>query len=490
MTPDKTHDKMQSVPHGDKREHLDKAFFDRLATHPHLPAPGGQKWFFDDEIPTYAVRVRVTPAGQVKAAFAMVYTRDGAQKVHTFARLRDEKAAKLSSGAAREKTATPTEARKRAMLLRAKIVDGADPAGDKRAARGQRAAQKEAAKAAEAERRRKSAETLQALMDAYVAHKHETGRRDWKETQGIFRRNVTEPFPSLAAMPAEEVDDAALKQVMNRLTREGNYRAAEKVIAYLRAAYNEARKARKKGGMHAFDGLNITHNPAAEMGVERPKVSGEQAAREKKERVWALDEQQLAHYWRRINEVPAPHGALMRLHLLTGGQRVEQLARIKVEHHDQVAKTLTLYDGKGRRRVEHEHIVPLIPDAERALKDLRGDEGPHLFTLTNGREPSVPHTLAALVRGVAAEMVDAGEIERVFTPSIIRKTVETRLMVAGVSRETRAHLLSHGNRGGVQAEHYEAHDFLDEKRAALRKLRALCEPKGKAGNVTHIRRKA
>ena len=48
----------------------------------------------------------------------------------------------------------------------------------------------------------------------------------------------------------------------------------------------------------------------------------------------------------------------------------------------------------------------------------------------------------------------------------IRRTVETMLAGMGVSRETRAQLLSHGL-GGVQAVHYDRHSYSAEKRAAL-----------------------
>ena len=48
----------------------------------------------------------------------------------------------------------------------------------------------------------------------------------------------------------------------------------------------------------------------------------------------------------------------------------------------------------------------------------------------------------------------------------IRRTVETMLEALGISKETRAQLLSHGI-SGVQAAHYDRHEYLDEKRAAL-----------------------
>ena len=56
----------------------------------------------------------------------------------------------------------------------------------------------------------------------------------------------------------------------------------------------------------------------------------------------------------------------------------------------------------------------------------------------------------------------------------VRRTVETMLAGMGVSRETRAQLLSHGL-GGVQAVHYDRHSYMDEKRAALRAWEAHLE---------------
>ena len=48
----------------------------------------------------------------------------------------------------------------------------------------------------------------------------------------------------------------------------------------------------------------------------------------------------------------------------------------------------------------------------------------------------------------------------------IRRTVETMLAGLGVSRDIRGQLLSHGI-SGVQAQHYDRHDYLKEKHAAL-----------------------
>jgi hypothetical protein len=48
--------------------------------------------------------------------------------------------------------------------------------------------------------------------------------------------------------------------------------------------------------------------------------------------------------------------------------------------------------------------------------------------------------------------------------AFVRTTVETMLQKLGVDKEVRPHLLSHGRTRGVQGQHYERYDFLDEKR--------------------------
>jgi hypothetical protein len=92
------------------------------------------------------------------------------------------------------------------------------------------------------------------------------------------------------------------------------------------------------------------------------------------------------------------------------------------------------------------------------------------------------------LREVVEAMETAGELEKgPFTPGDLRRTVETRLAAAGIAKDVRAQLQSHGL-GGVQDRHYDRHDYLPEKRAALEKLYQLVT--GKAAKVTSIKRKA
>ena len=79
-------------------------------------------------------------------------------------------------------------------------------------------------------------------------------------------------------------------------------------------------------------------------------------------------------------------------------------------------------------------------------------------------------------------MVEAKEVDREFTPGTIRQN--RGIAVAGLRRRPgswRGYLLSHGL-GGVQARHYEAHEYDDEKRDALLTLFRIAT--GESAKVT------
>lgn len=356
---------------------------------------------------------------------------------------------------------SPTAARLKASAIYHAAREGVDTLAIKRA--------KDAAEqATKAEASRKKDLTLAALMAAYVEQQKADGRADWRKVEGAFRRNIAEPFPKLAAKPADEVNVDDVMPALAAMAKAGHVRGPEQLRVYMRAAYNSAKRARHDAGKHAFAKFKITSNPLADLEFTRAKRNASAAG------IRALSQAELAAYWRRIEADSTPRGAALRLHLLTGGQRAEQLARLSRADYDADRKAITLRDTKGRRREAYEHGVPLLPEAVDAIEVL------------GARFPAYPALRAALQEHAAA-MVKAGEVDRVFTPGTIRKTVETRLAAAGVPDEVLARLLSHGL-GGVQARHYNAHKYDEEKRAALGTLRAMLDPK--PDNVTPIRRKA
>lgn len=315
----------------------------------------------------------------------------------------------------------------------------------------------------------RKAASLGALLDAYVEELRRAEKSSADKVGKSLRRNVEQAWPELWRKPAAEITMDELIDIVARLADQDKLREADKLRAYLRAAYGAAIRARQSAKMHPeLRRLNVTTNPARDL----MPVEGGANSRER-----SLSVSELQAYWKRIKARPDATGALLRFHLLTGTQRVAQLARVQMDAYDLTAQTVLIRDAKGRRKTARMHLVPLLPVAQEAMQAMGGGRlGPFLFTATAGHTgaeySSVRHHLNIVVdEMLAAEELTGGP----FTVGDLRRTVETRLAALGVSKDIRGHLQSHGL-GGVQDKHYDRYEYLDEKRAALQLLYTLIEP--------------
>jgi integrase len=89
-----------------------------------------------------------------------------------------------------------------------------------------------------------------------------------------------------------------------------------------------------------------------------------------------------------------------------------------------------------------------------------------------------------MVNSLALQMMEAKELREGFELRDLRRTCETMLASIGISSDIRAQIQSHGL-GGVQARHYDRHNYMAEKRATLESwnqyLQRLVE--GRTGEV-------
>lgn len=333
--------------------------------------------------------------------------------------------------------------------------------------------------AAEAARAARSAATLGALLAAYVKGLKDAGKVSARNVENAIDLHVKEPWPMLWGMPANEVTLDDLLPVLSRVASTGKLREAGKLRSYFRAAYAAAISARQDArAPEALRAMAVTTNPARDLAT----IDGGSNARDR-----ALSLPELRAYWKRISKMAGAPGALLRMHLLSAGQRIAQLGRMTIDGWDRDTGTVLILDIKGRRKAARRHYVPLIQAATDALDVMRGDGfGPYLFTLSEGAEPATYDMLRGVFDPVVDAMVEADELPGGrFTPGDLRRTVETRLAAAGQSQEVRGQLQSHGL-GGVQNRHYDRHDYAAEKLAALQALYNLLT--GKAATVTPIKR--
>jgi integrase len=234
-------------------------------------------------------------------------------------------------------------------------------------------------------------------------------------------------------------------------------RTSNKLRSYTRAAYQTARAARSKASIPLhFKAYCVTNNPASDT---EPDESSNKADKR------PLSADDMRKYWMFIKTMPGFVGAVLRLHLLTGGQRIEQLVNLLTTNV--TGTVITLYDGKGRPgKAPRPHSVPLIPLAAAAMLDCK-PQGKYAISTDNGKTHLSAITLSHWAAVAASEIVD-------FETKRIRSGVETILASARISSDIRGRLQSHGI-AGVQARHYDGHDYMDEKRHALETLHDLLE---------------
>lgn len=321
---------------------------------------------------------------------------------------------------------------------------------------------------AEAARLEAEQYTLHNLLIHYCDYLEALERRSHKDARSIFKIHVFDAWPKIDALPANQVTGEQIADMMRRLLELGKGRTANKLRSYVRAAYQVALAARSKASVPLhFKAYRVSTNPGADTVPDESQNNPDKHP---------LSAEELQQYWRSIKGIPGFKGAVLRLHLLTGGQRIEQLVNLRSSNLS--SEAITLYDGKGRPgRGARPHTVPLLPLAAAALTEC-APQGEYALSTDNG----VTHLAATTLSHWA---VDAGQGIANFATKRIRSGVETLLASARISADIRGRLQSHGI-SGVQARHYDGHDYMDEKRQCLQTLLKLLEAQPRK-NTVHIK---
>lgn len=356
---------------------------------------------------------------------------------------------------------TIPQAQGKARELQRLIDEGKDPRDLKRDALV-------VAKAKQVKKLEEEKFTLKNLLAQYCDHLEALERRSHQDARSIFNLHVNEAWPKVAALPANQVTYEHVADMMRRLLEKGKGRTSNKLRSYIRAAYQVAKASRSKASIPvAFKAFNVINNPAADT---EPDESQNKAAKK------PLSSADMRAYWKVIKSLPGFKGAVLRLHLLTGAQRIEQLVNLKTA--DVTENTILLHDSKGRPgKGARPHLLPLIPVAAAALAECK-PKGVYALS-TDGGATHLSASTFSDWSGKAAGKIPDFEAKR------IRSGVETVLASLRVSQDDRGRLQSHGI-SGVQARHYDGHEYTDEKRAALEKLLNFLEAVDSA-NVISIR---
>lgn len=426
--------------------------------------PTAESYLWDTEAPRLAVRGR--PSGA---------------KTFIFKGTLNYKDIKITIGST--EAWTIEDARNEARQLQKLIDAGEDPREVRRKAEEAKvaamAAEESAIEAAKLAAEKQKLYTLRALCDAYTAALKAKGKnKSAAGTRSAFKLHVIEAQPTIAALPARSVTSLQIAAMVRKVHEAGKERAAGILRSYLSAAFNAAKKApfdpRYSSDLIAF---GIEFNPVDAI----PAIAVKKGQR-------TLSAEELRVYMAEMGTDLADQS--LKLALLAGGQRMAQVLRAKVADYDESNQTLRLWDGKGKRQSPREHLLPLAPKAaalvEELVKRAKKNDSTWLFS-THGKVG-----MAFTTPGKRAAEICAGMKGEHFDLLDIRRTVETMLASMGISRDTRAQLLSHGI-SGVQAAHYDRYSYMDEKRTALvaweTRLEEI-ETGKKATNIVSMKRKA
>ena len=330
----------------------------------------------------------------------------------------------------------------------------------------------------------------------YVAHLRKQGKSSAGAVENCALNHVTKAKPEIAQRPANAITARDVVALLRPLVEAGKGRQAGKLRAYLRAAFALAARAEVDSAVPSgFLAFGVEGNPVAATGTlsEFNRVLDR-----------ALSDPELRAYRQAVKDLPdSPARDAMLLGLLLGGQRTAQVVRAKTADVDVTARTLRLLDPKGKRAQPRPHILPL-PDAafavverciarseaqaaaaEKAGADVASWPG-YLFS-THGGAPLRPET----VTNAATELADDAARQATRRARHQRPVHATRHPAHLRNAPCRArHIARHAGTNPVArtrrraAKHYDRHDYLQEKIAALTAWATHLETKP-VDNVRH-----
>ncbi|UNT12245.1 hypothetical protein [Pseudomonas sp. I3-I5] len=314
--------------------------------------------------------------------------------------------------------------------------------------------------------------TFQDLLKHYADDLLARGKVKAKQVARNFEMHVIEPFPELVQKPACDITADDIFEILNRLKSakpskrgKGNTTPApattmrsttDTLHTYLSAAFNRAKKTVRSLERPDVDVKNfaLTHNPAESVGALENVYSGDTES---------LQQHELQELLLYLDTLPERNRAIALIPLYLGGQRLKMVLDLRWENLDE--QGMVIFDYKGNRSEPYPHFLPLTPritEIMAPLLDQRLSEfGPFALSdkLVNISYASKFYSEAG------AHLSKSGKTRR-FSWKEVRATAESVLAGLGTTKETRAHLLSHG-RENVQDKHYDRNLYLREKEKAL-----------------------
>ncbi|WP_371738163.1 tyrosine-type recombinase/integrase [Magnetospirillum sp. UT-4] len=276
-------------------------------------------------------------------------------------------------------------------------------------------------------------------------------------TERMFEQHV---LPKLGNKPVVDLRRADIIELLDDLQhKKGLGAQVNRIHAALKAALN-----------FAVEREYLDANPAAAV---KKQFRGEVP----RERVLSDDE--LRAIWQAADALKEPSRGLVKMMILTGQRRDEVRCLPWAELDlDSNLWTLAASRNKGKR----EHVVPLSDEAKAVLAALPKLGEEFVFT-TGGKRPYAGQKRLKDILDRESKVTD-------WTFHDIRRTVASGLASLRISHDVIGRVLNHA-KTDVTARHYNRHDYLEEKSAALtawgRHVAALVSDTAEGGTVVALK---
>ena len=382
---------------------------------------GGWDVRWDDDIPGFGVRLY--PSG--KRSFVLSYRNArGRKRLLVLGRY----GADLTLG----------QARARVIKERGRITEGADPVGERKAARATALA---------------PGATFREVLDSFTDKYAKPRQRTWKQTDRTLRVNCA----GWLDRPLSTITDTDAYDLLDGFIAEGCGAKARVTLAWLRTMFRWAAK-RKIVGHSVMEQVEIE--------VER------------KVRKRAYSPKEVKAVWKAATSLDPIEAGFVKLVLLLGVRKSELAGMRRSEFDDPGKPTLwTVPHERTKTRKsqkeERVYLVPLPKLAQRIIKGLPRLDSDLVFPGREAAKPLVPGTaLKAKVRKNSC-VAD-------WTYHACRDTISTWLQDQGYSKYERSLVLNHAE-SGVTADYSHGYS-VDLKRRLLEKwadhVARTVQPKG------------
>jgi integrase len=285
------------------------------------------------------------------------------------------------------------------------------------------------------------------LFEAYVQHLKDADKRSWEETE----KGLNKIADTLGRnRPAREIEPDEVVEVIRPIYERGRKSMADHVRCYIHAAFNWGLKSEHDYRRTSERRFHLAYNPAAGIPTE-PKTVGTR---------W-LDQDEFVRLYRWLEcpdaPVHPPYTRAVRVLMLTG-QRVEEIARLHVDHWDAAERIIDWSKTKNSMPL----AIPVPPLAAELIDSIKPN--PYGWFFPSAKDPKRPVSHGTLYSFMWRQR-DRGVIPYV-TNRDLRRTWKTLAGQAGIPKEIRDRIQNHALHD-LSSKSYDRWTYMPEKRAAM-----------------------